>query len=306
MSIQKYRAFLTTVEHKSLTKAAQTLGYTQPGISLMISSLEQEFGFPLLVRTKDGVIPTEDAQYLQPYMQQIVSTEDTLVEASHRLKGIEMGKLRVGAFTSTCSKWLPEIISTFLSAHPNIDLRIFEGTYGAIQEQLINGTLDMAITSQPIPNNYDFLPLCTDPILAVLSKDNPLSACDAIHLQDLVQYPFIVPNEGADESVQYVLKSENLTPHIRFRIKGDMATISMIERGLGVSLIPKLAIIFPSEHIAVRPLVKTYSRTLGICIRSMKCASPLANAFIQAIKDFIENVWQNDSCLIHPGDSNHT
>ena len=71
MSILKYRAFLTTVECKSLTRAAERLGYTQPGISHMIASLEKEFGFPLLVRTKDGAVPTENAQYLRAYMQQV-------------------------------------------------------------------------------------------------------------------------------------------------------------------------------------------------------------------------------------------
>ena len=64
MSNIKYLAYLKTVEFHSLTKAANLLGYTQPGISHMITSLEQELGFPLLIRAKDGVYPTDEGQQL--------------------------------------------------------------------------------------------------------------------------------------------------------------------------------------------------------------------------------------------------
>lgn len=293
MSILKYRAFLTAVEQKSLTKAAEILGYTQPGISHMISSLEREMGFPLLIRTKEGVLPTEDAQMLQYYMQQIVSAQSALVETSYRIRGIEQGALRIGSFFSPSTQWLPEIVSTFLSKHPSIDLRICEGTYGEVMDQLVKGEIDLAITSQPIPDNYDFVPLWEDPILAVMSTKNPLAQREVIDLKELIKYPFIVPQEGADESVYTVMQAEHLSPNIKFRIKGDMATISMIGQNLGVSLIPKLAIISVWDNVVTRPLKQYHSRILGICIRSLKHASPTAQAFIQETKDFIAHQWHD-------------
>ena len=104
MSILKYRAFLTTIEHNSLTKAAEVLGYTQPGISHMISSLERELGFPLLVRAKDGVFPTENARYLQYYMQQIISNNEALMETAYQIRGMERGSLKIGTFYSTSTR----------------------------------------------------------------------------------------------------------------------------------------------------------------------------------------------------------
>lgn len=291
MSILKYRAFLTAVEQKSLTKAAEILGYTQPGISHMISSLEKEFGFPLLNRTKEGIFPTENAQMLQYYMQQIVSAQNALTETSYQIRGIERGSLRVGSFFSPSTQWLPEIVSSFLSKHPNIDLRIFEGTYCEVMDQLTSGEIDMAITSKPIPDNYDFIPLWEDPILAVISAKNPLAAHDTIDLHDLIQYPFIAPQEGADESICNVMQAEHLSANIKFRIKGDMATLSMIGQGLGVSLIPKLAIISVRDNIVTRPLKQYHFRILGICIRSAKHASPAAQTFIEETTDFIRNKW---------------
>lgn len=291
MSILKYRAFLTTIEHNSLTKAAEILGYTQPGISHMISSLERELGFPLLVRAKDGVFPTENARYLQYYMQQIISADEALMETSYQIRGMERGSLRIGTFYSTSTHWLPEIVSNFLSEHPNIVLSIDEGTHDEMNEWLVQGKVDVAITSLPVPESYDFLPLWEDPILAVVSKMNPLARKDRVSVRELVKYPFIAPQEGADESINQVMQAEDLIPSIRFRIKGDMGTLSLIGRDLGVSLIPKLVIMPIHDDIAILPLDKHHVRTLGICIHSMKHAAPAAKAFIGALKAFIQETW---------------
>lgn len=302
MSSQKYRAFLTVAAQKNLTKAANILGYTQPGISLMISSLEEELGIQLLLRGKNGVSLTEEAKYLLPYMQQIVTSENTLREKSNQLKGIEIGSLNVGGFLSVCTKWFPDIVSTYLTQHPGIDLRIFEGTYGEIRSWFVEGKIDLAIMSYPPLDNFDFLPLWNDPILAVLSSKNPLSQLQSVDLRQMIQYPFIIPNEGADETIRYVLQQENLKPNVRFRIKGDIATVSMVAKNLGVSLIPELAIIPYHPNIITRPLKKQYFRTLGISARSFKHMSYAARAFILLVKEFIQDKKFPDSCA-PPGHS---
>ena len=291
LSIIKYNAFVKTVELQSLTKAANALGYTQPGISHMISSLEKEIGFPLLLRTKDGVFPTENAKHLQYYMQKIVSTEETLVETANKIKGIEIGNLRIGAFYSTSVQWLPTIIADFSTHHSNVNVQIYEGTLGEMNKWLLEGKIDMAFMSAPPPDNYDFIPLWDDPILAVISKKHDLANQSEIDLNNLIKYPFITPDRGADETIWQVMNKEKLKPFIKYRIKGDMATISMIGQGLGVSLIPELAVLDPYKAVLAKPLKQDYSRTLGICINSEKHASPAAKKFISISKEFIEKTW---------------
>lgn len=287
LSIIKYRALLTAIANKSLTRAAHELGYTQPSISHMISSLEHEFGFPLLIRTKDGVYPTENARLLQYYMQEIISAENSMLATSYEIKGLEIGDLRVGSFFSTSIQWLPKIVASFLRDHPNINLSISEGNYSEVLSWVSQGVVDLAIISPPVPDNYDFIPLWEDEILAVVSTKNPLSQQKAIDINDLIQHPFITPHDGADESVQNVLSVEKLTPNIKFKIKGDLAMLAMIGENLGVSLIPALAIVHHNENVVMRPLLHKHVRTLGICIHSTKRASPAARAFIAEIQAFI-------------------
>ncbi|MGE4484666.1 MAG: LysR family transcriptional regulator [Oscillospiraceae bacterium] len=290
MSILKYKALLTAIEEQSLTQAAAKLGYTQPGISHMIASLEREVGFPLLIRTKEGVYPTENAKQLQYYMQQIVTTENALVETSNKIRGIEIGVLRIGTYCSTSIQWLPSVISDFSLSHPNITLQVFEGFHGELNQLLIDGSIDLAFMSPPAPVNYDFIPLAEDPILAVVGRDNPLSQKECIDPKELADYPFIIPDEGADEDVWSVLNAEHLTPQIRFRIKGDMTMISMVGNGLGVTLFPRLAIVSSCADIVTKPLSKPYSRTLGIALRSARHASPAAKSFITLTKQFVSEM----------------
>jgi len=284
MSILKYTAFLKTIEYNSLTKAAESLGYTQPGISHMILSLEDDLGLQLLIRRKDGVYPTKAAQALVYFMRQIVSNEARLREAVGQIRGIEIGSLRIGCYYSISVHWLPTLLSEYLTKHPNIDIAVCEGVHSEMSQWLLNGDVDLALMSYPAPANIDFIPLIEDPILAVLPNHHPLAENQVISVKDLVQSPFIVPLEGADEDVWQVLHAENCKPNIRFRIKGDKGIISMIAKNLGVSLMPQFVLDQLPDGVVARNLDRTHSRNLGLAIPAHTYASPAAQEWISLVK----------------------
>ena len=80
MNIKKYEAFIRAVELGSLSKAAEELGYTQSGISHMMQSLEEEVGFPLLVRTSSGILPNAEGETLLPAIRRLLRTNDALAQ----------------------------------------------------------------------------------------------------------------------------------------------------------------------------------------------------------------------------------
>lgn len=268
MSNIKYLAYLKTVEFHSLTKAANLLGYTQPGISHMITSLEQELGFPLLIRAKDGVYPTDEGQQLLYYMRQIVNNETMLKDLANQINGIETGSIRIGVFSSTSTQWVPGLLQKFTALHPNIRVQIIEGTTIELQNLFSENYLDLGLMSDPAPEGFEFIPLMQDPILA------------------------IIPQEGADEDIWRVLDPEKLIPDIRYRIKGDATILAMVANGLGVGLFPKLAILLTNQKILTKPLTTGCTRTLGVVIRSSKYASPAVKEFLfltrkMAASDFL-------------------
>ena len=112
-NFQKFMAFLTTIEYGSFTKAAEILHYSQSGISRMIQDLENEWHVTLLERGKSGVRLTSDGIRLLPYIKNICRDYQELQTEIDDLNGLQSGILRIGAFTSVSSFWLPNIISAF-------------------------------------------------------------------------------------------------------------------------------------------------------------------------------------------------
>ena len=293
LSIVKYTAFLKVVEYQSLTKAADALGYTQPGISHMILSLEKELGLQLLLRRKDGVFPTEASENLLHYMRQIVENDRKLKETASQLCGLEIGSLNVGCFHSMSVQWLPSIIRQYLEQHPGIHISIHEGVHSDLSKWLLDGTVDLALMSLPVPENIGFIPLTKDPILAVVPRDHPLAQHPTVPVDELLNYPFISPIKGADEDVWLVLNGEKRKPDIRFRIKGDQSIIAMIGKGLGVSLLPQLTLGQLPETVVAQKLEWPHFRSLGIAVNPRTYSSPAAKAWIELAEQCILSTAHN-------------
>ena len=113
MNIRKYEAYVRAVELGSLSKAAEELGYTQSGISHMMQSLEDEVGFPLMVRTSSGIVPNHEGEMLLPIIRQLLNTSEALEQYIAKIKGADTGRIRIAAYSSVATNWLPGIIRDF-------------------------------------------------------------------------------------------------------------------------------------------------------------------------------------------------
>ena len=120
MNIQKYLAFVKTVEYGSFTKAAERLNYSQSGISRMINDLEKEWKISLLERSRSGVRLTSDGLTLLPYAKSVCEEYGKLQAQVDEINGLQSGIIRIGTFSSVATHWLPNIIKMFQNDYPNI------------------------------------------------------------------------------------------------------------------------------------------------------------------------------------------
>ena len=127
MNLQKYMALVKTVEYGSFTKAAEMLNYSQSGISRMINDLEKEWKVTLLERGRSGVRPTSDGMKILPYAENVCREYEKLQMQVEELNGLRSGLIRIGAFSSVASQWLPNIIREFQKDYPNIDYELLLG-----------------------------------------------------------------------------------------------------------------------------------------------------------------------------------
>ncbi len=280
MNIQKYLAFTTTVECGSLTKAAKLLGYTQSGISHMISDLEDEWGVVLLERNRSGVRISSDGLKLLPHVQSICATQKELMVELDALHGLDSGLIRIGVFSSVATHWLPGIIKVFQGDYPNIEFELLLGDYTEIEHWITIGRVDFGFLSLPVNPSLESVPLDNDPLLAVLPENHPLTLLSCIPIAALAAEPFILLERSAKTEITGLFESRGLTPWSRFTTWDDYAVMSMVESGLGVSILPSLIMKRAPYRIVKRPLEGYPTRQIGYVMKSSKTASLAVKKFL--------------------------
>lgn len=289
MDTIKFKTLLKVIEHGSITKAGEDLGYTQSGISHMIRAIEQELGFPVLIRSRAGITPTEDCLKIIPALRQLVNWNEQLEQIAASIKGITTGTVRIGTFTSISVNWLPRIIKKFRSDFPGITIELFESGSQALAYGIENGLIDVGLGCFPAGAQADWIPLLEDCLMAVLPPELDVRDRKAFPIGNFDRAPFIALPEYYDLEVQTVLKKNNIQPKVGFSSTDDYTIVCMVEQGLGYSILPELVLrCFKHRNVQTLPLEPYCARQLGIVLPSLKSASPATKKFIQYAKEIID------------------
>lgn len=287
MNTHKIRILLTALESGSLTRAGSILGYSQPGLTQMMKSLEEEVGFPLLIKTNRGVEPTEAAKELMPTMRQLINDEEKLSQEIAEIRGMYKGTIRIGSYTSTSIHWLPQVVEYFKDNFPEVELRVQECGQDDMVRDLKERKIDLALMSRPEKTAIEFIPLMEDPIVVVYSSAYDLSSYDCVPVEKLRDHMLLMTDETYDRDVRRVFEQAGFEPKVKYTFKDDFAVLSMVQRGVGIAILPRLiAESFPGsyEYRVIEPVT---CRTLGIGINSIDELGPLPRFLIQYIKDNI-------------------
>lgn len=284
MSFTKYKAFIRVVDLGSITKAATELGYSQPGVSRMLDSLEDELGITLLVRNNTSVEATEEGKLVLKHCREIVSHENDLFNLTNSIKGMICGKVRIGSQNSMLVNFVPKLISTYSLAYPNISLFLNEMPFSDIIKQLSNNKIDIGFGSEFKVKGLEFHPLFNDPICLIVNRHHPFASYDRIPVNALNGSDFIMPEDGWDDLIKMVQKKRPFTPAVKYVVQGDTGAVSMVSENLGTYIISKMQTSFLPDDIVVKEFEENVFRTMGFGIRSMKNASPAAKEFIKVVK----------------------
>lgn len=284
MSINKYKILMKVVELGSLTKAADVMGFTQSAVSHTINSLEEEFGFLLLTRSRSGVKLTVNGEQMVKTIREILKWNEHLEQEIASIHGIEIGTIHIGTFTSVSVHWLPRIIKDFQQDYPNIDFKIMEGNYRQIEDWIADGKIDCGFLSLPTRDMFDVIPLQKDQMLVVLPIDHPLSSESTLTLSQIEKEPFIMPSKGSDDDIIRVLEKASIKPDIKFKVGDDYAIMAMVENGLGISILPELVLRGQQRNIRIVEMEEPRYRSLGIAVNSMKHVSPAVRRFLDYVQ----------------------
>ena len=279
-SILRYRAFVLTAEFGSFTRAADALAYSQPQISRMVAELEAEWGVQLLERSRAGVMLTAEGTRLLPAARAIVSAQDEFCAQVDDVCGLASGIIRIGTFSSVATHWLPNIIRAFQNDYPGMDYELFLGDYIEIEQALIKGRIDCGFLRTPANPALALREVEKDELLAVLPIDHPLAKLDAVTPKQLASESFLLLEKDENTGVSKVFERARvkLKPHVT--LCDDYAIMSMVEKGLGVSVLHSLTLKRIPYRVVTRPLKPRAFRTIGFATKKGSAAPLSVQRFI--------------------------
>ena len=283
-NLLKYLAFVETVDKGSFTKAADSLNYAQSSISKMIADLEKEWGISLLQRNKKGVCLTSSGKQLLPYARKILSDFEEMQQKVYAINDIQSGTVRIGTFSSVAINWLPNIFSKFQKDYPGVDYEMLLGDYNEVEKWIDEGRVDCGFLRLSSSSNFDVISLKQDEYKAVLPVNHPLVQKEILDYKDLNEQPFLLLEHGGKTEVSELLEKHNVHPNIRFTTWEDYAIMAMVEKGLGIGILPEMILKRIPYQIAIRSFRTPYFREIVLAMKNWKKMTPAVEKFIEYLK----------------------
>lgn len=282
--MKRFLALQKIVELKSFTKAAKELGYTQSAISQMVSSLEDEFKITLLNRIKGNVILTKEGEKLYPFIEKLIYHNFSLEEKIKEIKGLEQGCVRIGTLASISCYIMPKLIKEFKKNYPNVEFIMHQGDYSSILEWIKMGAVDFGFISFEAASGIKTTPFISGEFVAVLPKNHSLASKNKVKLKDLTKDSFILLEEGHYSEPLEEMKKYNLLPNTKYVIHDDYTIMSMVEEGLGISILAELVTKRTKFDVVFKKIEPKITRNIAIGFKDKAGLSLSAQKFIDFIK----------------------
>jgi DNA-binding transcriptional LysR family regulator len=245
----------------SISAAAEALSYTQSAVSQQVAALEEETGMALLERHPRGVSLTAAGQTLVGHAEGILARLDTAEAALSAIAGLRGGRLRMASFPSAGATLMPVAIANFRAAYPQVELTLAEGEPEEIVPRLRAGELDLALLfefdgEEPLPEDLARSPLLDDPMYLALPREHRLAGRRRLRLADL-QGEAWVQTSSASACARHVVRCSHAAgfePTVSFESDDYQTVQGLVAAGVGVALIPELALSVLREDVAIRAL----------------------------------------------------
>lgn len=284
MNVQKLSIILEALRCGSMTKAAEELGYTQSGLTYTVNTVENELGFPIVIRDANGIRLSAEGQELLPYMEELVDCDRRFTQFAqnmlHRLGNV----LNVATYPSTADTIVPEILAEFTHMSPEVKVNLRVGSQDDMIRWLSDGNVDFGFGGHLHLPSCEWLPLLDDPELAILPEDFPTDGMTAFPMEEFRRHPFIMPVYWPEEAALVrQLEHYQIEPQFAVDYSDNAPVLAMVEQGLALSSLPELTLHAYRYHIKTLPLDPPCYRTVGVTYRRQGSPQTAANKFLKCI-----------------------
>lgn len=295
MELRQLYYFVKVAKKEHVTQAAEELHVAQSAVSRQIHQLEEELGVKLFVQKGRNLQLTPVGQLFLRRADEILHNLERAVQEIHEFLDPEKGEIRLGFPHSLGISLVPQVVASFRSHNPDVRFRFKQGMYPTLIRDLIKGEIDLAFIS-PVPNDIEQVTgkvLITEELFAILPSTHPLAVRDQISLEELKDDPFIMFNEGYSlrPLVMNACEAAGFSPKIAFEGEETETIRGLVAAGMGVSLLPKLAVeyISPLPIGIVKVVDPIVTRNIGLIHRTNEKLPLVAKVFYNFLMNYFPN-----------------
>lgn len=256
MEFRDLQAFVEVARTRNFSRAAERLNATQSAISKAVRRLEVSLGMPLFDRSGTSLRLTDAGDIVQQRGQKLLNDRDSLVTEVNEIAGLTRGVLRLGLPAIGSNILFASAFTVYRKKYPGIDIRLVEDGSSRLEQLLMAGDIDLAASLMPFPEEeFDWLPVRNEPVVALLPVAHPLAAKPTLALTDLAQEPFILFESGfaLNRIIMNACQQNGFEPDVVARSSQISFIIELAAAGLGVAFLPRM---IPENqagpHVAVK------------------------------------------------------
>lgn len=285
MPLNKYRVFYRIAQTGNMRKAAEEMKYTQQAVSRIVKCLEKNWGFALFKRERDGVSLTAEAEKLLPYINQLIKSEDDLINAVSTIQ-VDEGlakNVHVGACGSIVMGLMHKVLDNLAESHPDLAVGVlYDANNDTTIEDLKNGRIDCALMVEGCQGDMDFELLFKENFVAVVPEKHPLAEKESISIEEMINYPNVITLDNP-----YYDEILSNCKHNTAVVDEEIMMLPIIARGKAVGIMTGSFNDSYYKNIVVKPLDKPRHRGIGIATRPEDELSEDTKLLIDTLKEIV-------------------
>lgn len=279
--------FRHVVEAGSITQGAARAHLALAAASTRIRNMEDAIGAPLLIRNRQGVIPTQAGRTLLQHARTILAQAERLREDLGAYSGGFFSQVRILSNTNALTEFLPDVLSSFLTAHPHVSIDLEERLSDEIVGLIGEGLGDIGIVAGTVDTSrLETFPFRSDRFVLVTSRDHPLARRDRVAFADVLDYDFVGLDRASALQRFLADKASRIGRPLKLRVqlRSFDGVCRLVERNAGIGIVPESTMRWAERSMAIKAVELTDAwamRDLTICVRDVTQLSSFARQLVE-------------------------
>jgi DNA-binding transcriptional LysR family regulator len=269
IQLGQVEGFLEVARRGSVSRAAEALFVTQPTLTARLKSLERELGTALFLRTPQGMRLTEAGRAWVPYAERAMRALIDGRDALHQVMAASAGHLMIAAAPAVSTYVLPELLERFVAAHPRVEVSVRTGHSEDVVELVVRDEVQIGLGRAIRHPDLELRPFHTEDLVLVCAPDHPFTKRPSVAMAEVAGQKLIMINRESSyyEITQGAFLAAGVSLRGQMELDSIEAAKKMVERGLGVALLPGTAV---AREAASRTLL----------VVKMEDAPPMQNTIV--------------------------